>query len=93
MEPPSKEQVLHEVQGMMKGLFQLDADRVQPGARLVDDLELDSLDAIDLAVRVEEDTGLKFDEARIRQLKTVADLVAAIHAYGPQRIPREAGLA
>lgn len=91
MEPPSKEQVLHEVQGMMKGLFQLEEDRVQPGARLVEDLELDSLDAIDLAVLVEETTGLKFDEARIRQLKTVADLVAAVHAYGPQRTAPAAG--
>ena len=91
MEPPSKEQVLHEVQGMMKELFQLDVDRAQPGARLVQDLELDSLDAIDLAVLVEEKTGLKFDEARIRKLKTVADLVAAIHEHGPSRVPRAAG--
>ncbi len=91
MEPPSNEQVLHEVQGMMKELFQLDVDRVQPGARLVQDLELDSLDAIDLAVLVEEKTGLKFDEARIRKLKTVADLVAAIHEHGPNRISHAAG--
>ncbi len=88
MEPPSNEQVLHEVQGMMKELFQLDVDRVQPGARLVQDLELDSLDAIDLAVLVEEKTGLKFDEARIRKLKTVADLVASIHEHGPNRVQR-----
>ncbi len=76
---------------MMKELFQLEPDRVQPAAKLVDDLELDSLDAIDLAVRVEEDTGLKFDEARIRKLRTIADLVAAIHAFGPDRVSRAAG--
>jgi acyl carrier protein len=91
MEPPSEDQVLQEVQGMMKDLFQLDPGRVHPGAKLVDDLELDSLDAIDLAVRVEEDTGLKFDETRIRQLKTVGDLVGAIHAHSPQRAARAAG--
>ncbi len=93
MELPSKEQVLQEVQGMMSELFELDVTRVVPQARLVDDLELDSLDAIDLAVRVEELTGLAFDEARIRKLRTVADLVTAIHAAGPDRVKRAAGQA
>ncbi len=63
---------------MMKELFELDSVRVQPDARLVEDLELDSLDAIDLAVKVEETTGLAFDEARIRELRTVDDVIVAI---------------
>jgi len=62
----------------MKELFALDAGRVQPGARLIEDLELDSLDAIDLAIKLEETTGLVFDEARVRQLKTVEDVLIAI---------------
>jgi acyl carrier protein len=63
---------------MMKELFELDSVRVQPDARLVEDLELDSLDAIDLAVKVEETTGVAFDEARIRELRTVDDVIVAI---------------
>lgn len=63
---------------MMKELFGLDSARVQPDARLVEDLELDSLDAIDLAVKVEETTGLALDEARIRDLRTVDDVIVAI---------------
>lgn len=62
----------------MKELFALDADRVQPAARLIEDLELDSLDAIDLAIKLEDTTGLVFDEARVRQLKTVEDVLVAI---------------
>ena len=78
MEPPSHAEILREIQSMMKELFQLDAARVQPEARLVEDLELDSLDAIDLAVKVEETTGLAFDETLIRQLMTVQDVVVAV---------------
>jgi len=63
---------------MMNELFELGADRVQPEARLVEDLELDSLDAIDLAVKVEETTGLALDEAMIRRLRTVEDVIVAI---------------
>jgi acyl carrier protein len=81
MEPPerlSKAEILRRIQLMMKELFGLDSVRVQPDARLVEDLELDSLDAIDLAVKVEETTGLALDEARIRELRTVDDVIVAI---------------
>jgi acyl carrier protein len=77
---PSKAEILCEIQHMMKELFKLDADRVKPDARLIEDLELDSLDAFDLAVKVEETTGLAFDEGKIRALRTVEDVIVAIEA-------------
>lgn len=76
---PSKDDVLREIQQWMKELFELDSERVQPDARLIEDLELDSLDAFDLAVKVEEVTGIAFDEAKIRELRTIGDVIAAIH--------------
>ena len=80
MEAPSKAEILLEIQRMMKELFELDTDRVHPEARLIEDLELDSLDAIDLAVKVEEKTGLAFDEQKIRSLRTIEDVVLALQA-------------
>jgi len=80
MEPSSKAEILRKIQLMMKELFELDAARVQPEARLIEDLELDSLDAIDLAVKVEETTGFAFDEAKLRQLRTIDDVIVAIEA-------------
>ncbi|HEY6180299.1 MAG TPA: acyl carrier protein [Kofleriaceae bacterium] len=79
-ERPTKADVLREIQQWMKELFELDSARVQPDARLVEDLELDSLDAFDLAVKVEEITGIAFDENQIRELRTVDDVISAIHA-------------
>lgn len=63
---------------MMKELFELDEKRVQPEARLIDDLELDSVDALDLAVKVEETTGLALDEQELPKLRTVEDLIIAV---------------
>lgn len=80
MESASKAEILGKIQLMMKELFGLEADRVQPETRLIEDLELDSLDAIDLAVKVEETTGLAFDETQIRQLRTIEDVIVAIEA-------------
>src|SRR4051812_33925497 len=76
----SRVEILEKIQVMMKELFELAPERVQPEAKLIDDLELDSLDAIDLAVKVEETTGLAFDETMIRQLKTIDDVIAALAA-------------
>jgi len=80
MEPSSKAEILRNIQRMMKELFELEAARVQPEARLIEDLELDSLDAIDLAVKVEETTGLALDESKLRQLRTIDDVIVAIEA-------------
>jgi acyl carrier protein len=58
---------------------------VRPEARLVEDLELDSLDAFDLAVKVEEITGVAFDENQIRALRTVEDVIVALEAIARTR--------
>lgn len=87
MEPSSKAEILREIQLMMKELFKLDPDRVQPAARLVEDLELDSLDAMDLAVKVEEITGLALEEAKLRELRTIEDVIIALAALvGPRGV-------
>lgn len=80
MEPPSKAEILLRIQEMMNDLFELPPARVQPSARLIEDLELDSLDAIDLAVKVEETTGKAFNEQMIRSLRTIDDVIVALQA-------------
>ena len=79
-EAPSRGEILREIQQMMKELFDLEPARVKPDARLVEDLEMDSLDAFDLAVKVEEATGLAFEEDKLRELRTVEDVIVAIEA-------------
>lgn len=63
---------------MMNELFKLEPNRVKPTARLIEDLELDSLDAIDLAVMVEETKGFAFDEETLRRMRTVEDVIVAL---------------
>jgi acyl carrier protein len=76
----SRAEILREIQRMMQELFKFDEARVQPDARLVEDLELDSLDAIDLAVKVEEATGLALNETTLIKLRTIEDVIVAIEA-------------
>lgn len=76
----SRAEILREIQQMMKELFQIEEGRVQPDVRLAEDLDLDSLDAIDLAVKVEETTGLTLTEAVLIKLRTVQDVIVAVEA-------------
>ena len=59
--------------------FEVDPGAIHPGAHLVDDLDLDSIDAIDLAVKLEEETGLDVSEKEIRKIAIVQDVVDLIH--------------
>ena len=56
--------------------FELDAAQLRPEAHLVDDLELDSLDSVDLIAAIERAFGTKVDERSARRLRTVGDVYA-----------------
>jgi len=51
---------------------------IKPTDRLVDDLALDSLDAVELAMGIEDEFGLTILDADIKKLQTVADVLDLI---------------
>lgn len=74
-----KPQILAEVTAALAELFDLDPARVTLEARLYEDLEIDSIDAIDLIDRLRQLTGRKFPAERFRAVRTIGDLVDAVH--------------
>jgi len=54
--------------------FELEPADVTPDARLYEDLDLDSIDAVDLAIVVQELTGRKIRPQEFRGVRTVADV-------------------
>ena len=65
--------------------FEVPRDLISPGADLVDKLNLDSIDAIDLMVRLQEITGRKVapdDFKSVRTIDDVLNLVQRMHAQG-----------
>ena len=57
-------------------------DELQLETHLIDDLDLDSIDAIDLAVRIEERTGVCFQDEELKTIHTVNDVVDLIDGRG-----------
>ena len=64
----------------MQAEFGLDPDAIEPSKHLIDDLDLDSIDLVDLAVSLEEDRGIKLDEDDLKSVRTVEDAVNAVRA-------------
>ena len=72
------QQVLDEVTAALVELFEVDPARITPEARLYEDLEIDSIDAIDLIDRLREVAGRKIPAERFRSVRTIGDLVEAV---------------
>ena len=73
--------ILSKVQEVLRAEFQLSADEVRPEAHLIDDLDLDSVDAVALLVRLEEETGLEIGEEEYRSLVTVQSVVDVLSRH------------
>jgi acyl carrier protein len=59
--------------------FEVAPEDVRPDAHVIDDLDLDSIDAIDLAVSLEEDTGLNLSDEELKGIRLVQDVVDLVH--------------
>jgi acyl carrier protein len=74
------DEVLEQVRSALFELFEIEAGRVTLEARLNEDLEIDSIDAVDLLDRLRRQTGRKISADDFRTVRTVGDLVNAVHA-------------
>lgn len=74
-----RERIRAEVTAALVDLFELDPARIVPQARLYDDLEIDSIDAIDLIDRLRQFSGEKITAEQFRAVRTIDDLVDALH--------------
>ena len=59
--------------------FDIEAERVKLESRLYEDLDIDSIDAVDLMVRLKQLTGTRITPDAFRSVRTIGDVVDAIH--------------
>lgn len=75
----SREAILAELQRILVEHFELDRQAITPEANLYQDLDIDSIDAVDLMVELKELTGRKLDPEAFKKVRTVGDVVEAVH--------------
>lgn len=81
----TREKILEEIRRLMSTLFEIEPNAVTTESRLGQDLDLDSIDAIDLIIKMQDMTGQKVDPEAMKTLRTVgdiADMVEQLTAEG-----------
>jgi acyl carrier protein len=75
----TKPEILATLSRYLQELFDIPAEKIRPEANLFQDLELDSIDAVDLVVKLQEYTGKKIAPAEFKTVRTIGDVVDKLH--------------
>ncbi|BET95509.1 acyl carrier protein [Xenorhabdus taiwanensis] len=73
-----KQAIFQEVSQLLVQLFELSPEDITPESRLYEDLELDSIDAVDMVVHLQKKTGRKIKPEAFKSVRTVQDVVDAV---------------
>ena len=74
----SREQIFAELKRELCELFDLKPAQITLESRLNDDLDLDSIDAVDHAVRLQDMTAKRIKPEQFKAVRTVKDVVDAV---------------
>lgn len=74
----SQDEILERIRQTLVELFELEPARITPQARLYEDLEIDSIDVVDLMDEVQKHTGRKVTPEDFRSVRTVSDLATVM---------------
>ncbi|MEH6566681.1 MAG: acyl carrier protein [Halopseudomonas sp.] len=77
-ESPSRAATFAQVRKTLVELFELDAEEITPQARLYEDLDIDSIDAVDLVVELKRYTGKRLNPEDFKSVRTIDDVVNAV---------------
>jgi acyl carrier protein len=75
----TRDEIFATLRDAMVELFELDAERVTLTANLYQDLEIDSIDAVDLIDHIKRQTGKKIAAEEFKSVRSVSDVVEAVH--------------
>ena len=71
-------EIEQKIKDILVADFECDPARLTPDVNLFTDLDLDSIDAVDLIVRLQQETGKKVDPESFRQIRTLRDVTTAV---------------
>ncbi|MEA4838523.1 MAG: acyl carrier protein [Rhodospirillaceae bacterium] len=73
-----KNAIFEELSQLLADLFELDPKGITLESRLYEDLELDSIDAVDLVVHLQKKTSKKIKPEMFKAVRTVGDVVDVV---------------
>jgi acyl carrier protein len=77
----SKEEIFGWIRNVLHEQFEIPAESITPEALLYQELDIDSIDAVDLLIRLKQLTGQPISPEVFKQVRTVGDVADAVHAH------------
>ncbi len=74
----TREQIYAELSKQLVELFEIDAEKIRPEAKLYEDLDLDSIDAVDMIVQLQKVIEKRFKPEDFKNVRTVNDVVDVV---------------
>lgn len=76
----SKDEIVNHIHQVLTDLFEVDTQDLKPDARLYDDLDIDSIDTIDLLIELKRLLGKDIDPQAFKDARTIEDVTNVITA-------------
>ncbi|KAA1190484.1 acyl carrier protein [Pseudohalioglobus sediminis] len=74
----TREEVYGVLCDLLVNMFEVEADDISGSANLYEDLDVDSIDAVDLVVELKSITGKQIDPDEFNSVRTVDDVVSTV---------------
>lgn len=74
-----KNEIFEHVASTLAELFELEKDDISMTSHLGEDLDIDSIDAVDLVVELKKYVGKKISPEDFKTVRTVEDVVEAVY--------------
>lgn len=74
----SRDEIYQWVVDLLADMFELNKAELTPQSNLYEDLDIDSIDAVDLAVKLKQMTGKRLQPEVFKSIRTINDVVDAL---------------
>lgn len=74
----SRAELLLQLTDYLETMFEIPRERATEDARLVEDLDLDSIDIVDLVVKLRDVTGRRVKAEEFKTVRSIGDVLDAI---------------
>jgi acyl carrier protein len=77
----TKEEIFARLSAVLVESFNIPAEKITLAARLYEDLDIDSIDAVDMMVQLRSLTERRLQPEAFRTVRTLGDVVDALYAH------------
>lgn len=85
----SRDEVLDKLTGYLEELFEVPRDKITLDANLYEELDLDSIDAVDLLVKLQALIGRRIQPDEFKSVRTVRDVVDCVEQMLAMDVPAQ----